>query len=169
MRIHNIFGPIVLGSKFNYCKNTDLGTMHIGYQLLQILIAFPSFGKQNKLGTYILICQEQFSKYDKVSLGLIEMTHEIKQIYHEISPIISSFFFQNLENTMFNCNFIKNQIYLYKGIDPIDGRYGNMGFRVSKGWIQNQKGFWLKNQYSKRKLSYFVNRSSGELSKSAKI
>ena len=89
MRLHNIFGPMVLVSKFNYCKNTDLGTMHIGYQLLQILIAFPSFGKLE-----LFICQEQFSKYDKVSLGLIEMTHEIKQIYREISPIIFSILLQ---------------------------------------------------------------------------
>ena len=47
--------------------------------------------------------------------------------------------------------------------------YGNTGYGVFKGGIQNWKGFWLKINCIQMKLPNFENWSNGELSKSTKI
>ena len=49
-----------------------------------------------------------------------------------------------------------------KSYDP---RYGNTGFGVFKGRIQNWKGFWLKVNCSQMKLLNFENWSNVDLSK----
>ena len=43
--------------------------------------------------------------------------------------------------------------------------YGNTGYEVFKGGIQNQKSFWLKINCIQMKLPNFKNWSNGELSK----
>ena len=48
-------------------------------------------------------------------------------------------------------------------------QYGHMGFQVSKNEIQNQINFCQKSTYAQRKLLYFVNKPSDELSKSVEI
>ena len=60
---------------------------------------------------------------------------------------------KNLQN---NCKIKENNDII---------KYGNTGFRVFKGEIQNQNFFWLKINGSQIRLLNFENWSSGELSK----